>query len=196
MINLNLILILVTFVLCIYLINIYYNNNIKDTFVADPPVLVLHDLYKQRNSEINDINKVLERPIIKGDLYIEKLQPIDLNYDDYSRYVYTAKMDETKVEYLNLTEADNNLINKRKMNNTDVEFRDGGLYYWDKYYPKQMILVDFALNPAKYIKEHGNSYPSYLINDITKELINYYDDTKVENADFTNDNYNELTFNY
>jgi hypothetical protein len=145
--------------LAIYLFAYYYYSKTSiSKFTADPSIPTLKKLYHQRLAEIQDVDKVLDRPITKGRDDIENLTLLPIATNEA---VPDLKNDNNVA--IMPTASEMILIKKRMKPNTELVKRDNGIFYWDKRFSTEPTPITFAYNPRKFITENPTLFPSYEI---------------------------------
>jgi hypothetical protein len=85
------------------------------------------------------------------------------------------------VDQNNLLETDNSLkvlVEDHQpffLNGALIINKEGQKFYWYARYPLKPISIDFASDPDKYVAEHPNIYPSYVISSRNYEDTKPYD---------------------
>ena len=130
--------------------------------------------YSRQYRELDDVNNVLNRPVVKGKDYINELQPWN-TYSDLDGSTHTQlKLREPWKRYLDFSDIKTNPNTKTikvLVEDKQPYFLDEALiidYYGEKFYndanyPKHPISIDFAKDPVKFCNEHPNEYPSYIL---------------------------------
>ena len=147
-------------ILIIIIYNISYTSTI-DHYSADPSILKLENIYQRRLNEMNNIDTVLERPIVPGDKYINNLQLMPLYVNDHA-----VNNTSTTVPYSKPIAISDNLmklIKPRMMKRTKLIYNNNEIFYYDKIFQEQPTNINFAINPKKYVLENPVTYPSYLV---------------------------------
>ena len=141
--------------------------------------------YSRQYRELDNVDNVLLRPIDKSNKDIENLissntfthsdQEIRVPIKKYLDFVDTKTRktpEDTKViiEHKKPYFLDESLI---------IDYY-GEKYYWDERFPKQPISIDFAKDPIKYVKDHPNEYPSYIVasrnlSDLSPNTVEFYE---------------------
>lgn len=137
--------------------------------------------YSRQYRELDDVNNVLNRPVVKGKDNINTLQAWNTECDLDGKLMEQLKLREPWKRYLDF----NDIEVKPNENSLKVLIEDkqpyfldealiidyyGEKFYYDANYPKQPISVDFAKDPAKFCREHPNEYPSYIIGSRSSNL--------------------------
>ena len=116
--------------------------------------------YLQQYNELNNVDNVLKRKQYEKNDIIDKVQPDKT--DDYYQANISPVIDlERKV-----SDSEKAIIEGKQpyfLDDIKIVNYYGIPHYWDWRYPKQPIRIQFATNPQKYIKEHPEEYPSYII---------------------------------
>jgi|688.fasta_scaffold130468_3 hypothetical protein len=151
-------LLFIPFILALLFLGYYLTKKTISPFTADPPLPVLKKLYHQRLAEIEDVDKVLDRKITKGNENINtlKLLPEEIAYKRPD-----LKQDTTKQIFVNDSEL--KLIRARMKPGTDLIHNENGIFYWDKRFTTEPTPITFAYDPKKYIIENPTLFPSYEI---------------------------------
>ncbi len=130
--------------------------------------------YSRQYRELDDVNNVLNRPVVKGKSHIDTLQPWNTECDLDGTLMEQLKLREPWKRYLDFSDIEtkpNTKVLKALVEEKQPYFLDGALiidYYGEKFYndanfPRHPISVKFAEDPVKFCKEHPNEYPSYII---------------------------------
>ena len=118
--------------------------------------------YLKNQNEINNVDTVLNRPVLPGKNIISKVRPYNsIKIKDVNRF------DDKKL--LCLTE--NHPLRKKIIKyqpymygkSSKIVDYYGSMFYRDWRYPLKPISLKFLANPIKYIKENPTIYPSYVI---------------------------------
>jgi hypothetical protein len=130
-------------------------------------------LYTQQYNELHDVNNVLRR----------KVYPTDETTNNLTGFLTSTSTDSQNTElftprktYLDLDQVTDEQPAPSEDLKTRVKDRQpyflrepyikrhyGQTYYADWRYPLFLVHTDFAIDPAKFIKEHPKEYPSYVI---------------------------------
>ena len=159
-ISLNLIPAIFAMFLLIYLIYKTNKNNVT-YFSADPPIPVLKKLYHQRLLEIENVDAVLDRPIVQGDHNIENLKLLPEETDYQQPDLQNINQEAIPQNPPNIREM--KLIKARMLAGTTLVYINNNIFYWDKQYSTELTPVEFAYNPKKYVTENPTLFPSYEI---------------------------------
>lgn len=132
--------------------------------------------YARQYRELDNVDNVLNRPQEPGKKNIENLKPVhtgglnaqkQLKMEDFSDAPKAVISDTTRV----LVEGQQPYF----LDEALVIDRDGHKYYWDWRYPKEPVSVEFLTNPQKFIQEHPNVYPSYVVKSRNLSDLQPYD---------------------
>lgn len=136
--------------------------------------------YSRQYRELDDVNNVLNRPTFKPVDYINKLQPANEacaspgQKDDTLKCSRPLELKVPHKRYLHFTDIETKqtpqnlkvLVESKQpyfLDEALVVDYYGKKFYWDSRYPKEPISVLFAQDPERFIREHPNEYPSYII---------------------------------
>jgi hypothetical protein len=130
--------------------------------------------YNRQYKELDDVNNVLNRKVVKGKDNINELHPWNEDCDLNGKLMTQLKLLEPWKRYLDFSDierAPNSPELKALVEDKQPYFLDEALiidYYGEKFYndanyPRHPISVEFAKDPAKFCKENPNVYPSYVI---------------------------------
>jgi len=123
--------------------------------------------YARQYRELDDVDNVLNRLVYPRDEVTQRLIPH--NKPEQTPGTGPACSDQYHdIAHLALPDSTIVLVEGQQPYFLDgsgplVLDRYGKKFYWDARYPKQPISVEFAENPEKYVKDHPNEYPSYVI---------------------------------
>lgn len=124
--------------------------------------------YQQQYNELDNVDNVLNRPIQQGKDHIKDLHASNM----YDHQELDLKIPPKKyLDFMDVQNRETPKDLKVLVEGKQHYFLDKALvidyyghkYYWDYRFPRQPISVEFARNPAQYIKEHPSVYPSYVI---------------------------------
>lgn len=126
--------------------------------------------YARQYRELEDVDNVLNRPLLPGSTVIQKLEGCRPDTHNEQELVEPAKT------YFDFAATDRPARKTKDDTRVLVEARqpyflddaliidkDGEKFYWDTRYPKQPISIEFAKDPMKYIQDRPNEYPSYVV---------------------------------
>ena len=117
--------------------------------------------YLKQYKELDNVDNVLKRQQYPTNQVINNTKP----YDESDSYT----VDKKSIDYIPEFKASSDL--KSLVEAKQPYFLDEALivtyygvpHYWDWRYPRQPIPIEFAQDPEKFIKEHPEVYPSYLL---------------------------------
>jgi len=116
--------------------------------------------YLQQYYELHNVDNVLKRKQYLANEVINNVTPNDgiLNYH--------LNVLPLKTEGPIITKDSVSLIESKQpyfLDDPLIVKYYGVDHYWDWRFPRQPIRVEFAKDPSKYIKDHPDEYPSYII---------------------------------
>jgi hypothetical protein len=156
----------IIFILSIIFYIAFKITNTTENFAEDIPLLTIKSKYNNRINEMNNLDMVLQREIINGESDINNTKPY--HYTIPNIYSKNIKSHYHENKYEILKQIKKNCILKNK----EIIEHDNYFFYYDHRYPKQLLPVDFALDPLLYIKNNPTLYPSYIfLKDNNKEMI-------------------------
>jgi hypothetical protein len=119
-------------------------------------------IYSQQFNELDNVNNVLNRPVLPGNKFIAEMSPND--YDNNIAVLPKESMPDVKREKLsNGTKAIIEAKQPYFLDNALIVNYYGKTHYWDWRYPRQPIPIEFATDPDRFVKENPEEYPSYVI---------------------------------
>lgn len=155
-------LLIVIFILSLlFKFNFQIGGTIKGADIVKPVQFPASDSsYLQQYHELHNVDNVLKRKQYLRNEVINNVKPNDGNLN-YHLNVLPFKLNEK------ITTTDTkNLVEEKQpyfLDDALVVKYYGVDHYWDWRYPRQPIRVEFAKNPSKYVREHPDEYPSYII---------------------------------
>lgn len=149
----------------------------NEGFLVPPSLPSLGFSFQRRINEIIDTDRVLDRKVVPGKKSISNLilrdsKPettencLKLQKCQKNRGMRFHKDDPKEVTCISETHPVRTLIEEKQpymMDKSEIINYYGSQSYWDWRFPRKPIDIRFAVNPKKYVKEHPNTYPSYVI---------------------------------
>ena len=132
-------------------------------------------IYSQQFNELDNVDNVLNRPVVPGNTFINNMQPKDDNYENLGEL---PKVFDSHVKREQVSNATKVLVESNQpyfLDNSLIVNYYGKPHYWDWRYPRQPVPIEFAENPDKFIDEHPEEYPSYLIKSRNYSDLQPYD---------------------
>jgi hypothetical protein len=124
---------------------------------------VTSNAYSQQFNELDNVNNVLNRPVKPGNKYISELLPND---EDAGAPSTLPKESMPDIKRMVVSEGSRVIIESKQpyfLDNALIVDYYGAPHYWDWRYPQQPIPIAFATEPEKFVKEHPEVYPSYVV---------------------------------
>lgn len=170
----------------ILLLLLGFYPNVQSQFGGSVPGIITkatgpHYIRQQR--ELANVDNVLNRPLYPVDKNIERSHAANvwLDYDGDFRHHHELLIPEKRYfDFKDINQVSASVDTKVAVEAKQPYFldealiveRDGMKFYWDWRYPKKPLPIEFALDQDKFVLEHPNEYPSYIIKSReTKYLI-------------------------
>jgi hypothetical protein len=163
--------ILLVIIICVYFLN-HYNDQLTQFGSGNTTPYTDTSPYLRQQLELQDIDKVLQRPVKVSKK--ENIKPENTwRYEDgtvrsFMELVKPLKrfLAFTDIEKDKVTSEDKEIVKQRQhefLGDANIVDRYGKKFYWDKRFPRKLIPIEFARDPEKFVEEHPNVYPSYVI---------------------------------
>lgn len=164
----NLVLLILSIGVIWYIFN--YDLGLSEQFGGSLPIVKKSKPHYLRHyRELDNVNNVLNRPILPADTVTNELQAYNL-WDGRSQLEYIEPVEKELIfndygqdvvsnDVKTLVEAKQHYF----LDQADIIDYYGKKYYWDWRYPREPLPIEFAENAEKWVKENPNLYPSYVI---------------------------------
>jgi hypothetical protein len=121
------------------------------------------NLYSQQFNELDNVDHVLKRPQMPANNFINRLAPVEEGPANGAKLPKDS-MPAIKNETL-ATETKALLEAKQPyfLDHALIVNYYGKPHYWDWRFPRQPLPIEFAQDPKKFVKEHPEMYPSYVV---------------------------------
>ena len=167
--HINLVLLILTIGILCYI----FNNNMGFTGQTGGalPITIKESgpHYLRHYRELDNVNNVLNRPLAPADKATSQLHASNI-WEDRSQLEYIKPVEKyLKFEdYAEepVAEDTKTLVEAKQhyfLDEAKIIDYYGKKYYWDWRYPREPLPVEFAKDADKWVKEHPNLYPSYVI---------------------------------
>ena len=142
-----------------------------------------NNVYSRQFNELDNVDFVLQRPQFPPNEFINTMKPVEEGSDEL--YTLPKKSMADITDAVVTQDAKVNIETKQPyfLNEAMVISYYGVPYYWDYRYPRQPISVEFAKDPEKYITEHPDEYPSYVIKSRNYSKLEPYDPAVLKSKD-------------
>lgn len=161
-------LILAFIIIIVYLLS---KININETFLTEPTLPPLEETYQRQLNELEDVDRVLDRPTKPGDKYVENLKlPLE-GAPISDKYQHLVKLKRKTFDFKDIVDKPVSEDDLVKVEDKQPYMFDepvivdyyGTKNYWDWRFPRKPISIKFLENPEEFCKRHPDQYPSYVI---------------------------------
>ncbi len=122
-----------------------------------------NNVYSRQFNELDNVDFVLQRPHVPGNAFIDTMMPVE----EGTNTLYTLpKKPVEDIKPAVVTQDTKVTVETKQpyfLNEALIVSYYGVPHYWDFRYPRQPISVEFAKDPEKFVREHPDEYPSYVI---------------------------------
>lgn len=167
---------IVLLIACLFILNFSKQSGGSPSGWSAVTIPQTSNIYSQQFNELDNVNNVLNRPVVPGNEYINNLQPHDTK--EHANLGVLPKESVPDIASNPVPEGTKVILESKQpyfLDSALIVNYYGKTHYWDERYPRQPLPIEFAMNPDKFVKEHPSEYPSYVIESRNLSNLEPYD---------------------
>lgn len=158
---------LILIIICLMTIGLIYLHpkiTNSEPFEMEPSLPPMGETYQQKINELNDVDRVLDRPLRPPNKDIYNISLLPSSPDALTHYPASkSNIDDIHRDYKLSPGLYSVLAKYSPYDKPEIVQYYSEYYYRDWRFPEKPISIKFAENPEKFIMDFPKQYPSYVI---------------------------------